>query len=110
MSQGDCHEPVVSGSKNRCPRIRLRKRPAVPTESMRAIDFIRSGRWPSGATSNYSASSAEASFAKNRYLLRTRENVPPRPVDDFNPAADRDNSRDNHDQIASPVTCTLAYT
>ena len=47
---------------------------------------------------------------KNRYLLRSSEKVPRRAVDALDPAGDRDNFRDNQDQIRSPVTCTLAYT
>ena len=47
---------------------------------------------------------------KNRYLLWSSEKVPRRAADALDPADDRDNFRDNQGQIASPVTCTLAYT
>ena len=49
-------------------------------------------------------------LAQPRNLLRIREKVLRRPVHAVDPAADRDNFRDNQAEIGSLVTRMLTYT
>jgi len=47
---------------------------------------------------------------ENRYLPRSLDSVRPRVTAAVDLAADRDNLRDNPNELARRVTCTLAYT
>jgi hypothetical protein len=58
----------------------------------------------------YAASSAEASFTEEPLPSSEPQKVRPRPADAADRVADRDNFRDNQDEIENAVTCTLAYT
>ena len=65
---------------------------------------------PAAQRSTIQAVPRKSRSQKNRYLPRSRERVQPSAADAVDRAADRDNLRDNQDEIATRVTCTLAYT
>jgi hypothetical protein len=65
---------------------------------------------PTAQPSTIQAVRRKSGSRKNRYLLRRQEHAQPSVADGVDRAADRDNFRDNQDEIASRVTCTLAYT